>query len=321
MSGRIGQLGAVGLALESTWGQSVAAATYLEVTHADIRPLIGYDIPGSVRGTRARRRVRAGAMLCSGPLSFDICADAMGELLKASFGTVTTTLVASSGTAAVYEHTFTRCDTTFLPSLTVEQNLGGLTSRQVAGVRVNQLTLSLAPGRTLMADVDCRGREETLVSPTSPSYSLDEPLHHTGFTAEIGGEPSLEVEEFLVRLNNGLVDDIWTAGSEGKLGKLPAGAFSVGGRFTMACESTAPHEAFTSGDATSLRFRIAGASLVGTWGYGIEVELPHVRYFSADAPLVPGRLTYDIAFEALLDTAQSPPLDARCRLWNTQSAY
>jgi len=321
MSGRIGQLGAVGLALESTWGQPATSTTYLEVTHADIRPVIGYEIPGSVRGTRARRRVRAGAMLCSGPLSFDVCADGIGELLKAAFGTVTTTLVASSGTAAIYEHTFTRCDTTFLPSLTVEQNLGGLTSRQVAGLRVNQLTLSLTRGRTLMADADCRGRDEALIAPTSPSYPTDEALHHSGFTAEIGAEPNVEVEDFLVRLNNGLVDDIWTAGSEGKLGKLPAGAFSVGGRFAMAFESTDAHETFTSGDATSLCFRIAGASVVGTWGYGLEVELPHVRYFSADAPLVPGRLTYDIAFEALLDTAQSPPLDARCRLWNTQPTY
>ncbi len=46
-----------------------------------------------------------------------------------------------------------------------------------------------------------------------------------------------------------------------------------------------------------------------------------MHYFSADAPLVPGRLSYDIAFEALLDTAQSPPLDARCRLWNTRPTY
>ena len=321
MSGRIGQLGAVGLALESTWGQPAAPSTYLEVAHADIRPLMGYEIPASVRGTRARRRVRAGGMLCSGPLSFDVCADAVGEVLKAAFGTVTTTLVASSAGAAVYEHTFTRCDTTFLPSLTVEQNLGGLTSRQVAGVRVNQLTLSLAPGRTLMADVDCRGRDETLIAPTSPSYSSDEPLHHNGFTADVGGEPNFEVEDFLVRFSNELVDDVWTAGSEGKLGKLPAGAFAVGGRFTMSFESAEAHETFTSGAPTSLRFRISGPSLIGTWGYGMEIELPQVRYFSADAPLVPGRLTYDIAFEALLDTSQSPPLDARCQLWNAQTAY
>ncbi len=321
MSGRIGQLGAVGLALESTWGLPAAPSTYLEVAHADIRPLVGYEIPASVRGTRARRRVRAGAMLCSGALSFDASADGIGELLKAAFGTVSTTLVASSGTAAVYEHAFTRCDTTFLPSLTVEQNLGGLTSRQVAGVRVNQLTLSLAPGRTLMADADCRGRDEALISPTSPSYPSDEPLHHNGFTAEIGGDPNSEVEEFLLRFSNDLVDDVWTAGGEGKLGKLPAGAFSVGGRFTMSFESVEAHETFTSGDPTSLCFRISGPSLVDTWGYGLEIELPRVRYFSADAPLVPGRLTYDIAFEALLDTSQSPPLDARCRLWNTQPAY
>jgi hypothetical protein len=245
----------------------------------------------------------------------------VGELLKAAFGTVTTTLVASTSSAAVYQHTFTRCDTTFLPSLTVEQNMGGLTSRRVSGVRVNQLSLSLAPGRSLLADVDCRGREEALMTPTSPSYSPDEPLHFNGFSAELNGAANTDIEEFLVRINNALVDDIWTAGSAGKIGKLPAGNFSVGGRFTMAMESTAAHQAFLNGEAAALKFRVNGATVVGTWGYGLELELPKVRYFSMNAPLAPGRLLYDLAFEAVLDTSQQPATEAVCRLWNTTAAY
>jgi hypothetical protein len=321
MADHIGLLGSVGLALESSWGVPADATTYLEVTHADVRPVVQHEIPSSVRGTRARRGVRRGGMVCAGPLSFDVSASAVGEVMKAAFGTVTTTLVASSGPGSIYQHTFTRCDTTFLPSLTVEQNMGGLKSRRVAGVRVNQLTLSLAPGRSLVADVDCRGREETLTNPTSASYATDEALHFNGFTAEIGGAPSDDIEEFLVRIGNGLVDNIWSAGGAGLLTKLPAGAFSVGGRFTMAFTSTDAHEAFVSGEPTSLRLRVAGPALIGTWGYGIELGLPNVRYFSADAPLVPGRLVYDIAFEALLDASQSPALDARCRVWNGRMSY
>jgi hypothetical protein len=321
MADHIGLLGSVGLALESSWGLPADPTTYLEVTHADVRPVVQHEIPPSVRGTRARRGVRRGGMVCAGTMSFDVCASAVGEVLKAAFGTVTTTLVASSGPGNIYQHTFTRCDTTFLPSLTIEQNMGGLKSRRIAGVRVNQLTLSLAPGRTLVADLDCRGREEALTNPTSASYAADEPLHHHGFTAEIGGAPSGDVEEFLLRIGNGLVDNIWSAGGAGLLTKLPAGAFSVGGRFAMAFTSTGAQEDFVNGEPTSLRLKLAGPALVGTWGYGIELELPKVRYFSADAPLVPGRLVYDIAFEALLDTSQSPALDARCRLWNGRMGY
>jgi hypothetical protein len=321
MSGRIGLLGSVGLALESTWGQPAAATRYLEVTHADVRPIIQHEVPAGVRGTRARRRVRTGPRLYGGSLSFDVCADSVGEVLKATFGVVSTTLVASGGGAAVYEHTFTRCDSAFLPSLTIEQNMGGLASRRVCGARVNQLTLSVAPGRALIADVDCRGRDGDLVTPTTPTYSDDEALHHNGLTAEVGGVESFAVEEVLVRFGNGLVDDIWTAGAAGRLGALPAGAFAVGGRLAMAFESTDAHQAFVSGEPTSLRLRVSGPSLVGTWGRGLEVELPRVRYTSATAPLAPGRLVYDIAFEALLDTSQAPPLDARCRLWNAVASY
>ncbi len=321
MADHIGLLGSVGVALESSWGVPADATTYLEVTHADVRPVVQQEIPQSVRGTRARRGVRRGGMVCAGPISFDVCAGAMGEVLKAAFGTVTTTLVASSGPGNVYQHTFSRSDSTFLPSLTIEQNMGGLTSRTISGVRANQLTLSLAPGRSLVADVDCRGRAETLTTPTSASYGRDEALHYNGFTAELGGEANGEIEEFLVRIGNGLVDNLWSAGGAGLLSRLPAGAFSVGGRFTMAFESTDAHEAFVNGEPTRLKFRIAGPALVGTWGYGLEIELPNVRYFSADAPLVPGRLVYDIAFEALLDASQSPAVDAKCRLWNGWVGY
>ena len=321
MSGRIGQLGAVGLALESTWGEPVEPTTYLEVSHANVRPIIAREIPTSVRGTRARRAVREGAMLCSGALTADVCAGAAGELLKAAFGTVTTTLVASSGSAAVYQHTFTRCDTTFLPSLTLEQNMGGLTSRRIAGLRVNQLSLALSPGRTLIADVDCRGREQALITPTGPSYSPDQALPYQGFTAEIGGQPSVEVEEFILRFRNGLVDNVWTAGNAGKLGQLPAGAFAVSGRMALSLESTDPEQVFVEGEATSLRLRLDGETLVGTWGYGLEVELPKVRYFSVQSPLAPGRLVYDISFEAVLDTSQEPATDVVCRLWNARPGY
>lgn len=321
MSGRMGQLGAVGLALESSWGAAATPSRYLEVTHADLRPIIGYEIPTAVRGTRARRRVRAGAMVCSGAVSLELSAGAAGELLKATFGTVTTTLVASTSSGAVYQHTFTRCDTTFLPSLTVEQNMGGLTSRRVVGVRVNQLALSLTPGRSLTADADCRGREEALVTPTSPSYVPDEPLHFSGFSAAVNGTANTDIEEFLVRISNALADDVWTAGGAGKIGKLPAGNFSVGGRFTMAMESTAAHQAFLNGEAAALKLRVSGATVVGTWGYGLELELPKVRYFSLNAPLALGRLLYDLAFEAVLDTSQQPATEVICRLWNTTAAY
>ncbi len=55
MADHIGLLGSVGLGLESSWGVPGDAATYLEVTHADVRPVVQHEIPQSVRGTRARK--------------------------------------------------------------------------------------------------------------------------------------------------------------------------------------------------------------------------------------------------------------------------
>ena len=60
---------------------------------------------------------------------------------------------------------------------------------------------------------------------------------------------------------------------------------------------------------------------MGTWGYGLEIELPKVRYFSVRAPLTPGRLVYEIGFEGVLDASKQPPTEAVCRLWNTTPGY
>jgi hypothetical protein len=321
MSERMGQFGAVGLALESTWGQPVAAATYLEVTEADLRPLLHQEVAELVGGTRARRRAIGGSYLYSGPIAFPVCAGNLGPLLKAAFGTVTTTLVSSTASASVYQHTFTRAETTALPSLTIEQNLGGLTSKQVAGVRLNELRLSLRPGQSLAAEADCRGKEETLITPTSPSYPPDDFLHHSGFTAEIGGAAANEVESFELRFLNNLVDDLWTAGGSGQIGRLPAGTFAARGNYQAGFESTTAYQAFKAGSFTPLEFKLTGATIAGTWAYGLQLDLPRVRYFAADVPLVPRRLTYDIEFEGLLDTTQSPPCEARALLTNTTSGY
>jgi hypothetical protein len=199
--------------------------------------------------------------------------------------------------------------------------MGGLTGRRVSGARVNQLSLSLSPGRVLAADMDCRGKEESLISPTTPSYQDDEPLHLNGFTAEVGGAANVDVEEFLVRFDNGLVDSIYTAGGGGKLTRLPAGRFAVGGRLTMTMETTEAQQAFVNGQDTALKFRISGPAIVGTWGYGLEVELPKVRYTAMRAPLAPGRLAYDLSFEALVDASAAPFVEATCRIWNKQSDY
>jgi hypothetical protein len=91
---RMGQLGAVGLALEASWGVPVASARYLEARRADIARTIAYEIPETIRGTRARRQVRAGANSYAGGIGFDVSAEGIGEILKATLGTVTTTLAA-----------------------------------------------------------------------------------------------------------------------------------------------------------------------------------------------------------------------------------
>jgi len=199
--------------------------------------------------------------------------------------------------------------------------MGGLTSRQIAGVRVNRLSLSLDPGGVLMAEADCRGQSEQLISPTTPSYSLDEALHHNGFTAMVNGADCPEIEGWEASFSNNLVDDIWTAGGGGNIAKLPAGAFAVSGRFALGFESSEAYETFTSGENTSLQLKVVGATIVSTWRYLLQMDFPRVRYFSAEVPLAPGRLAYEIDFEALIDGSQSPPAEAVVVLRNGVAGY
>jgi hypothetical protein len=129
------------------------------------------------------------------------------------------------------------------------------------------------------------------------------------------------MEAWEVSFYNNLADDVWTAGGEGNIARLPAGAFAVSGRFALGFESTAAYETFTAGDYTSLQLKMIGGTIVSTWRYLLQMDFPRVRLFSADLPLAPGRLAYEIDFECLIDSSQSPPAEAVVVLRNGAAEY
>lgn len=321
MTMAMGQLGAVGLGLEESWGVQVAPTSYLEVLRADVRPEVEVQPVETARGNRSVRAVAAGPAMVRGPITGPVSAEAIGLLLYAALGEVESTLLlpASGGQPAVYSHLFQRQAGVELPSLTVEQNLGGLGSRIATGCRVHELTLSVLPGGIVTFEAELVGRDEVTGTPTAPSYATDDFLHHNGLTATWNGAADTTLEAAEVTFHNNLATGVATAGGQGRLGGLPAGTFGVTARLTRLATSGQPQQDLLAGAAAALSLNLAGGAIQGAVCRRLQVDIERARLVQAGVALAPGRLAHQVELRGIV----SPATGHECvvELVNTVASY
>ncbi len=299
----MGELGAVGLGRETTWGTAVAPVRFTPVDRCDLQAEMTVAPLEAITGTRGVRRVVSGPTRYRGTVVGPVSGDTIGEWLLMALGARSTAeLVApGGGNPGVYQHTFSRLESATLPSYTVEVNMGGLTSRRVAGARAAALSLIARPGSVLGFECDLVAKTEAEVTPATVAYPADVPLHHSSFTASIDGVATTEVEDLDLSISTGLQDSIVSAGSGGEIARLPAGGALVEGRMTVAFESLTRYHDFKNATERSLLFGFSGGTITAGEPWALSVRVTRARLTAASAPLAPGRLVYEVGFVALND--------------------
>lgn len=321
MTVAIGQRGAVGMGLEMVWAVPTAPTHYLEVYLSDVRARIDVEPVETVRGCRSHRAVAAGPVLIGGAMQGPVSADSIGLLLYTTFGQVETTELAApgGGNPGVYQHVFTRQAGTDLPSVTLEQNLGGVTSRRTLGCRMDELTLAVRRAGILTFEAELVGCDEGMMTPTTPTFATDDFLHYRGFSAVLDGVENTDLEEAEVTFGNGLVTGLAAAGGNGRISRLPASSFAVSGRFTMLATTTNLELSYIGGQTFPLSLMVAGSRIQGLHYRQLQVDLPRVRLSGATVPLAPGRLAHEVEFLALLDPTEDN--DCQVTLISTVASY
>lgn len=171
----LGRNTSIGFSEETTWGTPTSRTNWRPVASVSLsRKVTQVPRPDlkSDAGSAMRRGHFQSEEVCDGSASMAASYDSIGMLLKHGLGTLAD---AGSGPSS-YTHTYTLAASP-PTGLTVETVRGTSGQSEVfEGVKVNNLTLSVAAGEAMMLDLDFIAQTGTRGSAGSPTYGSNENL-------------------------------------------------------------------------------------------------------------------------------------------------
>jgi hypothetical protein len=251
----------------------VTATTFLPMTDNTLEVDPGWFSPPVMMATRDKQVFNMyGEQKLAGSVSGPLFPSNAMELLAASIGTDVV-----SGTTSPYTHTISQANT--LASLTIEKNLGNYQSLQVAGCRVNKMSIKAPVGNEpVNITADVMGQSAAiLTTPTAVTVTNEVPFVFAEAVFSLGGSSRADVSNVQIDIENGVKETYTYSGQHGPSFLTPV-TLKVSGSFDVVWSSL--NDA-TYGDYTRMINGTVGAlSLTLTHptggGYSVAVTLPQV---------------------------------------------
>jgi hypothetical protein len=210
----------------------VAATEFLPAKSMSIEPDPSQFSPEVMMGLREQAVFPLlGELKLAGSVSGPFFPTNGARLLVAAIGTDAVT-----GTTSPYTHTITAANT--LPSLTLEENMGGYDSKQYAGCLVNKYEIKVGAGNTeaeITADIMAQS-VAVLTSPTALTYTNEAPFVFAEATLDIFGAQVVQVTEVTLTIEN-QVKDTYTLNNAHTPQYLTPTARKVSGKLTVVFQS------------------------------------------------------------------------------------
>lgn len=228
---------AIGLGLETTYGQDVALTKFISAIDEGIGEDNGI-ISEEEMGQRGQAKPVLGSFKAGGPFKFYLEPENAGLLLKALLGAVTSTLLVTGE----YSHVFTPGNTAvYLTSAVIT----GLTAAQrtYPGTCIKKIKLSLAPGQKCLVEVDIDAKTINLDTLASPTFSTKDPfVFHQG-SAKIATAANADIKAMTIEIEPHWGEEDYTIGSRTKR-KAPLQGITVKGTMDILFDSKAQLELF-----------------------------------------------------------------------------
>jgi hypothetical protein len=177
-------------------------------------------------------------------------------------------------------------------TLTIEKNLGGLTSLQFAGAVVGKAALQLSSKGAGKARYDISALAEAQIAGSTPSYGSSAPLSLPNFAAALFGVADSSVASFELDIDQS-AKEFWTFNG----GNMPALIVpverKVTGKFTNIVQSIAYYDDLAAGTSGAFVMTLTQGST------SIVITLPRCVLTKLGVPLKIGTLLlYDAQFQA-----------------------
>lgn len=267
----IGINGQVAMGFETTFNSVPASPTGI------LLPFISSEVKGSqnltdskvIRKNRNPAPPIAGNRSVGGALTIPIDAVNFGYILKAMFGTPTTT-----GSATPYTHIYKIGSS--MPSFWMEQGFTDIGSYSLyTGCMINKLSMSFGGDGELEGKCDVLGCKETLLkAPTVSSPTSEEYIEFANFSGTIleGGSTIATVTSLDLNFDYGLDGDSYTIGNNGYRRDIVPGIANITGTLNALFEDTSLLTKSVNNTETSIDFKLTNGTNILEW------SLPEVLY-------------------------------------------
>lgn len=320
--------GYFGIGVETTPGTAVAPTKFLAVKDVNFPITVDFIEFSEIRGSRQAYST------FDGPVRPDVefttalyPAGAMGVLLKALFGSVTTAAVAPSAT--VKKHTF--ADAGSLPSLSMERSdhrtFGqGVLFQRMNGVKIESIGFSANYGEDVEVTVNGQG----LGFPTTPgskpgsfTYPAMDPMIFSGATVAVDGVANNLFKSIDFEFTNTLERQEALRGTR-EAYKIYEGGIECTLSGTLIFDDVTLYTAFKNSTSMAIKSTFTGAviDVPNSLSYVVEFTWPKVKIADFGIPMTAGDvIEADVEFKVNYDFTTSKAVDATMTNLDVSGTY
>ncbi len=287
-----------GLGIQSTLGTNVSRTKFWDFISESIKLIPQRKQWSNASDTGYQINTELGRH-SGGPMSVYAMFEGLESLFKQAFGSscLTTTQLSAS---SAYSQSYALKNALKSPGLSVEINRD-VSAFLYEGIQIEEIEFVQDPNDYLKINLQFVGRDETLVSASSPSFVTPLKIHHAQLAFTVGGvATTINSFRITVKFNN--------TGYRPQLGNnvtreiIRSGKFEITGEINLTFEDTTRYTEFTALTNVALVFDYTGGSIASGAGnnYEFKLTLGTVNW-NGDTPVVPGPgpITFSMPFIAL----------------------
>jgi hypothetical protein len=273
-----------GIGVESTLGTPVTRTKFIDFISEALKVQTQRKAWSNASEVGPRINTELGVH-SEGPMEVYAMFEGLESFLKAAFGASSVASAVVSGTA--YGHTYALKSAMASPGLSVEVERDAQAFLYEA-CQIEEVEFIQDPNDYLRIRFLFRGRDESKVSATSPSFATVLKIHHAQLTAKIATVVTT-INSFRVLLKNNLTGFRPQLGSVVTKEIIRGGKRAVTGSLGIDFADTTHYDQFRALTNVALEFKYVGAAISGGGGetYQFKLNLPQVNW-DGDAPVVPG---------------------------------
>lgn len=287
-----------GIGVQSTLGTTVARTKFVDFISESVKYQTQRKQWNNVGNTALRVNTELGRH-SEGSIEVYGAFEGLESFFKAAFGSASVSTTNPGGTA--YNHNYALKDAMASPGLSLEINRD-VTSFLYEGCQIDEFEFIQEPNDYLRVRFGFRGRNETLISASSPSFLTPLKVHSSQLVCLVS-TVATTINSFRLLVRNNLTGFRGQLGSPDSKEFIRGGKRSVTGSISLAFENTTRYAEFIALTNVSLDLTYVGAVITGGETYRYRLLISQLNW-DGDTPPVgnSGPIDFEMPFTAFETT-------------------